>query len=241
MLLALTGGVYSLASLFSATAVLRHTSDVRVKVADLRASLHEAETGLRGFLVTGERSFLEPYTRAQTEWRGQLGELRGLTTDNADQQSRLKRLEALVERELANPDVLREVAGPGEDVARVLPLMAERKRTMDGVRAVLGDMEAEEAQLDDARETEARRHWISTAGLLIASAVALLLGFAVFVRQRRAAEVRRVRSEEEQRLLKAVFAGIHEGITLLDRSGRLVFSNAAEARMIGFPSVEELL
>ena len=241
MLLAVGGGVYSLASLFSATRVLRHTSNVRVKVADLRASLHEAETGLRGYLVTGEASFLAPYTRAQKEWRAQLGELHALSTDNPEQQSRLKRLEVLVERELGNPDTLREVAGPGEDVARVLPLMTERKRTMDGVRTVLADMEADEARLDAIREREAMRRWVATAGLLILSAVVFLTVFAVFVRQRRAAEARRLRTEEEQRLLKAVFAGIHEGITLLDRSGRLAFANASAARMIGFPSVESLL
>ncbi len=241
MLLAVTGGVYSLASLFSATSVLRHTGNVRVKVADLRASLHDAETGLRGYLVTGEAAFLEPYDRSRDEWRTRVGDLRSLTTDNPDQQSRLRRLEALIERELVNPDMLREVAGPGQDVASVLPLMTERKRTMDGLRSVLVEMESEEARLDDVRETEATRRWVSTAALLIASAVAFLLIFAVVIRQRRAAEARRLRSEEEQRLLKAVFAGIHEGITLLDRSGKLVFANAAAARIIGFASVEALL
>ena len=59
--------------------------------------------------------------------------------------------------------------------------------------------------------------------------------------QRRIAEVRRQRAEEEQRLLQAVFAGIDDGIILFDRDGKLIFANAGAARMTGFPSPQALL
>ena len=53
--------------------------------------------------------------------------------------------------------------------------------------------------------------------------------------------MRRQRAEEEQRLLHGVFASIDDGITLLDRSGKLVFANAAAARVLGFSSTAALM
>ena len=63
----LLGGVYSFVSLSSANRWLRHTDEVRVNVALLRAMLLDAETGLRGYLITGSPSFLEPYDKARDD------------------------------------------------------------------------------------------------------------------------------------------------------------------------------
>ena len=62
----------------------------------------DAETGLRGYLFAGTESFLVPYNRARTSWRPQLHEVRHLTWDNAEQQARLRALEALISGESAS-------------------------------------------------------------------------------------------------------------------------------------------
>ena len=96
MLVLLLGGAYSFVSLSSANTWLRHTDEVRVKIALLRGTLLDAETGLRGYLLTGEPPFLDPYDHARSSWRAQLNEVRALTADNPEQQARLHDLEAVI-------------------------------------------------------------------------------------------------------------------------------------------------
>jgi len=241
LLALLLGGAYSFVSLSSANTWLRHTDEVRVKIAVLRGTLLDAETGLRGYLFTGSTPFLRPYDQARADWRRQLNEVKTLTSDNPEQQIRLRTLEALLNHDFAGFSLARATR-ERERVARApLAVMLEHKRTMDAARVVLADMETEEVQLDHIRERAATRRWGVTAVVLITGTLALLSTIAMMAARRRVSEVHRQRAEEEQRLLQAVFAGIDHGITLQDRSGKLIFANAAAARMIGFPTPGALL
>ena len=217
LLALLIGGVYSFVSLSTANTWLRHTDEVRVGIAQLRGTVLDAETGLRGYLITGERDFLAPYDRARDEWRGQLDHIRARTTDSLEQQARLKTLEQLIVDDLGafSPELaLRE----RDQAARApLPLMLDHKLKMDGVRAVLADMEAHEVGLDRIREHAATRRWGLTTAVLIAVTLVFVVVVAQMAAQRRISEARRRRSEDEQRLLQAVFAGIDDGITLQDQ------------------------
>lgn len=49
------------------------------------------ETGLRGYLVSGDTAFLEPYRAGYEEYRQSIGTARRLTSDNPQQQVRLDR------------------------------------------------------------------------------------------------------------------------------------------------------
>src|SRR5262245_29270203 len=96
LLALLLAAVYSFSSLASANKWLHHTDEVRVNIALLRATLLDAETGLRGYLFTGATDFLRPYERGRIEWRQQLDQVRRLTADNPEQQGRLQVLERVV-------------------------------------------------------------------------------------------------------------------------------------------------
>jgi PAS domain S-box-containing protein len=237
----LSGGVYSFVSLSTANRWLRHTDEVRVRVALLGATLLDAETGLRGYLFTGNDSFLAPYERAHASWRGQLDDIRRLTSDNLEQQARVREFEAVIGEDFGAFAPARAAAERARALRDPLPLLTRHKQTMDAARVLLAGMEAEEASLDKIRERDATWRWGVTAALLTAGVLALVLAAAKLVLRSRAAEMRRERAEEEQRLLQSVFAGIDDGITLLDRGGRLVFANAAAARIIGFDSPAALL
>jgi PAS domain S-box-containing protein len=241
LLVLLSAGVYSFVALSSANTWLRHTDEVRVKIALLGGTLLDAETGLRGYLFTGNESFLVPFNRARTSWGPQLDEVRHLTSDNAEQQARLHALEALISGDFGAFTPERAAAERMRAVREPLPLLIEHKRTLDAARAVLAEMESTEVRLDRTREREATRRWAMTAGLFIAASLVFFVVVAMLAAQRRVAEIRRQRTEEEQRLLQAVFAGIEDGITLQDRRGKVIFANASAARMIGFASPRALV
>ena len=76
----------------------RHTQEVMAQVRGVFGLM--TETGARGFELTGDERFLEPYDQARADLVRQLATLRSLTADNNNQQQRLDRLGALLEQQL---------------------------------------------------------------------------------------------------------------------------------------------
>ncbi|HEX5269251.1 MAG TPA: CHASE3 domain-containing protein, partial [Gemmataceae bacterium] len=71
-----------------------HTHEVLTTLEQVLSLLKDAETGQRGFLLTGEASYLQPYEDARQSIETSLARLQELTADNPAQQQRLKDLEA---------------------------------------------------------------------------------------------------------------------------------------------------
>jgi signal transduction histidine kinase len=249
LLLLLSGSVYSLSHLSVATEWMDHTNEVRIAIERLRSTAIDGETGMRGYLVAGEDVFLEPYTRAVSQWPAQFEQVQRLTTDNPLQQERLHRLAALIRERfdiLARQRTLFD--GGDHDAARLTPIMLNGKRVMDAVRGIIDDMQHEEGRLDVQRQSAALRRWQVTMVLFVGGAFATLviLGAALF--QRRAADAQRERSahvtraiDGERRLLRAILTGMEDAITLQDQSGKLIFANPGAATLMGFPSLDALL
>src|SRR5712672_3433562 len=70
-----------------------HTYVVLEKLDAVLSNLIDAETGQRGYIITGEASYLEPYNDARAHVNQNLAELRTLTADNPTQQHALELLE----------------------------------------------------------------------------------------------------------------------------------------------------
>ncbi|HVZ71553.1 MAG TPA: CHASE3 domain-containing protein, partial [Polyangia bacterium] len=110
----------------------------------------DAETGQRGYLITGEARYLEPYEAAIAAVDGQAAKVRGLIADNPAQQQRLDEIQRRghVKRdELAQTVALRRAGKVNEALALVLS--DQGKRAMDAVRAGIIEMkDAERALLE---------------------------------------------------------------------------------------------
>ena len=126
----------------------RQTREEIQQWGDLLSSLKDAETGQRGFIITGKPDYLEPYLTSLAKIATGLADLRGLTSDNPQQQQRLDAITPLVAAQLAELKetiALRETQG--------LPAASEvvatqaGKKMMDKIRALVAQAQAEEAQL----------------------------------------------------------------------------------------------
>ena len=73
-----------------------HTHVAIQDLERLMSALKDEETGQRGYLLTGEEIYLEPYQAAPGLARSNLADLKQLTLDNLAQQQRLARIEALI-------------------------------------------------------------------------------------------------------------------------------------------------
>jgi CHASE3 domain sensor protein len=73
-----------------------HTLEVLTRAETLMADLSHAESGQRGYLLTGDGQYLDPYTAALASVDTQMGKLRQLTADSPAQQARLDTMRPLV-------------------------------------------------------------------------------------------------------------------------------------------------
>src|SRR5437660_6114091 len=78
-----------------------HTHKVKETIFEVLSALKDAETGQRGFLLTGEERYLEPYQSAIKTIDRHIQDLRELTSDNRNQQKRLATMQPLVAGKLA--------------------------------------------------------------------------------------------------------------------------------------------
>src|ERR1022692_4888472 len=127
------------------TTALNHTNAVQLQLNLLLSELKDAETGQRGFLLTGLESFLEPYNLAGTSLPAELATLRRLTADNPDQQRYLDTLEPTVTQkldELAQTIALKRAEQA--DAAVAIVRSGRGKALMDRLRDVIAEMNAVE-------------------------------------------------------------------------------------------------
>ena len=162
-----------------------HTHQVLEKLEALLSGMIDIETGDRGYVITGEESYLEPYTVGKASVSKQLQDTRKLTSDNPDQQRRLDTIEPLIASRVAfsqeNID-LRKTSG--FEAAQKHLLTGNGKALMDEVRKVVGEMENQERELLKARSDEAQasaRNATFTIlfGTLAAFLVLAIAGFVI--------------------------------------------------------------
>jgi len=143
-------------ALTNTTEFVTHTHAVREHTEHVMSLLKDAETGQRGFVITGDETFLAPYTAAVKDLPGVLKETRALTLDNPNQQRRLDEVEPLAAHkisELARTIEMRRSVG--FEATQKAIAAGEGKRAMDDIRGVMAEMENEERDLLRQRTAEA--------------------------------------------------------------------------------------
>lgn len=155
----------STTGLIDTAGLVDHTHQVLENIEQLLSTLKDAETGQRGYLVTGEERYLEPYNTAVAQSAQVLKEIRSLTRDNPNQQRRLDALEPRVAdkfAELKETIDLRKDPVKGFEAARQVVLTDKGKSLMDAIRKVVGEMEGEENSLLKQRSDDAQLSVIQT-------------------------------------------------------------------------------
>src|SRR5262249_3179968 len=77
--------------------MLTHSYAVRQNLALLLSEMKDAETGQRGYIITGEDSYLDPYRSSLSQIANTEDAVRRLTSDNPSQQARLATVTPLID------------------------------------------------------------------------------------------------------------------------------------------------
>jgi two-component sensor histidine kinase len=158
-----------------------HTFQVKQTIASLLADLNSAEAAQRGYLLTGDPVFLEPYGTLRVSLDRKLRELRDAVDDNAGQAARLDAMRPAVGSRLAviESTLIHVHEGQLEEAKRAvrevgLPLMKE-------IRARLVEMDEAESSLLVSRQAEVgkaqRNFLLSILALVLACAALTILSF----------------------------------------------------------------
>jgi signal transduction histidine kinase len=190
-------GYRILAELRGATERVTHTHQVIEELQEVLTHLADAETGQRGFIITGDERYLKPYIAALGEADKDLATLKALTADNPEQHKRLTVIEATVRVRLdtlrANIEIRKT---RGFKVTRALLLAGKDRMLTNTARSQVDEASAVEMKLLQERSTLlakkiAKVNYTLLAGSLLA---VVLLGAAFMVLKREITRRGRVES-----------------------------------------------
>jgi PAS domain S-box-containing protein len=215
-----------------------HTLEVIELTSDVLLALVNAETGQRGFLLTGKEEFLQPYNAALARLDDRMATLKEKTSDNPDQQKRIRELESLIAGRLA---MLKE----GIDLRRKSAAEAESfiaakkgKEQMDAVREVVARRRNHEHELLTDRQERSQITYTlalttgllaAVVGLAMVAAFVRLLDRSLSNRQRAAAII-----QQQRELFRTTLASIGDAVITTDTHGRITFLNPVAAALTGW-------
>ncbi len=226
------------------------TESVLEASREVVGSLVDAETGQRGYLITGDERYLEPYEAGTRKGETALARLTSLVAGSPAQAARVDTLRGVTERkrsELARTIEVRRAEG--ESAAQAIVRHNGGRQLMDSVRALAGRIETAERDLlsrRDERERALRRGTIAIllgggmiALMLVVISSAALVGSAA-TEARLTDELTRqtrVLAESESRI-SAIVVSAMDAIVGKTLEGTVTSWNAAAERIFGYTAAE---
>lgn len=236
-------GLYFANRLQSNWAWVFHTHEVLQAVENVGLLLSDAETGQRGYLISGEEKYLKPYERAVEEQEAKFILLRRLTADNAVQHQREQELESLALKKfsyLAEGIRLRKEKGPTS--LAEWPGLESGQNLMQQLRESLREMRHAEQLLLLERQADNERSysrlWLSGVfGLMLA--LLAVAGFLWLLR-RYLKTIGKVLNDihAHRELLHATLLSIGDGVIATDLEGRVTLLNPVAEQLTGWTRSE---
>jgi signal transduction histidine kinase len=152
---AIVGWSWSLSARSDAVWWISHAEKIIDESNILLRILLDAETGIRGYTITQNKEFLEPYEQVRQELTLHIIKLKKLTEDNIQQQEKLQKIEQQIQSRL---NILAQVfntvesQSPLELSPQLTELMLQGKAEMDALRNLIDSFQDAELQLLNVRQ-----------------------------------------------------------------------------------------
>ncbi len=209
-----------------------------------RTGLDDAETSVRGYLLTRDPSFLRPYELVRGRIPGVIDRLRLYTLDNPSQQQRMVQIKQLADRELElMQQAVNAAKSPSTPAAEQAKLLNEDQQVMATLRNTFRLMRLQENQLLAARDAAWRLNLTEAiAGGAVLALLSLVLLFSTYyvfrqdLSERRRAEAALHASEER---LRSMISSVKDyAFFMVDPEGRVASWNEGAAIIKGYQANE---
>ena len=171
----------SIQNLIKSSGMVSHSNLVMSNLDGIISTLKDAETGQRGYLLTGEELFLQPYAGAKDEAVRLLNIVEQETKDNPVQQSSVKKLRTIIQDRLGVLDRTIQIKKAGGSVS--VGDLLTGKEYMDNARTVIKTMQTDENNLLISRTSDQNKLAGYTPMLIILAAAFAILITIFFYRR----------------------------------------------------------
>ncbi|HKH63595.1 MAG TPA: CHASE3 domain-containing protein, partial [Flavitalea sp.] len=172
---------FSINNLLYSAGMVNHTNEVAKKLESVIATLRDAETGQRGYLLTNNPRFLDSYNGSYERVTALIDDVKQLTVDNPPQQRDCEELKSIAQQRILFLTNLVDRKRDGEAVADSLLLIG--RTYMNNARNLIKRMQDREQNLLVARTRNMNRFATSTpVFILVASLLAILFTVISFLR-----------------------------------------------------------
>ena len=189
------------------TAWMEHTYKVMFELESLISKMKDAETGVRGYYITKDIDFLEPYNNSEKAMDSIHKNLVILTGDNTLQQERLDELQAAYKERfrIFNEFLAHTKNGTADTAFKQKTAQDAAKRVMDKIRRMVSFMQAEENKLLSEREQMLKTTFSTITTITITSLlltlVLVIIGFVTYTSENKARKQGLQRIKEYQQEL----------------------------------------
>jgi len=225
----------SLQTLLSSNRAVTHSSEVMQKLEQILSVMKDAETGQRGYLLTGRISYLEPYNGAYQQAEQLTDQLIRLTTDNPRQQSSIRAIRQLFDQRL---EILQNIVAKKKSGEMILAADLDAgKSAMDELRRAIARAEANEKRLLAGRAARFSYYTVLVPVFFILAALTAI-GITIYTYRKLARDYRDkerlrlelVSSEEETQALNEELTAANEEITAANEELTAINEELVEAR-----------
>ncbi len=253
LLVAILAGVlvWQIAVLKSAYDQVQETQQLENIARQFLRLVLDMETGARGYLLTGDRSFLDPYQKSEPRIPVVLEEMRNLVKGRSNYEAEVRDLAGFYGdwKQITEQLV---AAGPNSAVVRDSATNLRGKQLMDQIRAtrerLLNDLDSEnQVRTDRIHKFFEQTMWVV---MLLSAIVAIALAIFLrrssqsliqsYVRHLDAERRSTAESREAREWLMTTLRSMRESVITADEAGKITFMNPAAEALTGF-HVEDVL
>jgi PAS domain S-box-containing protein len=222
---------------------IRASKRVMIKLGETLEAILDAETGQRGFLITEDEQYLQPYDNAVDRIGGLLDELEAQAAADAQHDELLDGLRELTDAKLAELDaVIKRMQSEGREAAVALVKTNAGMQTMNKIRKVVKEFRetegkaitrAEEAALASYRNGLATSIFATTAALMLVGGVVYVLQHSRRRSERASLAIQAARDD-----LRVTLSSIGDGVIATDEHGRVTFLNGIAEDLTGWTTAD---
>ena len=209
------------------------------KLEELLSDMKDAETGQRGYILTGQETYLEPYQAVVENIDQKIAELKDLIVDQPSQQKQFATLESLIAAKLA---ILKKTIylrqNQGFDAALQVIQTNKGKYLMDNIRKVIHEIENQDKRLlqqqSQAAKASANKTLLTLAIAIFLSFVILAIVYYLISREVKERKLTEETLNQERNFISAVLDTASALVIVIDTQGQIVRFNQACEQTTGY-------